>query len=145
MYQWQVNGSDIDGETEQTLTISNVNASDGGTYTCNITNDIGHDSVSTDLYIFPYFTITPINIILNNGTNLTLQCEAEAFPSPEYKWNRECADEESIRENITIDEMDLSFEPVLFGDEGGYFCEAFNFLGTIRSLSAAVTSKYSVP
>ena len=41
-YSWIFSGSVI--ANTPTLTINNVNASNGGDYTCNVTNDAGEDS-----------------------------------------------------------------------------------------------------
>ena len=47
-YRWTFSGSEI--STNQTLTIDNVNASNGGDYTCNVTNDAGYDSDTITVY-----------------------------------------------------------------------------------------------
>ena len=41
-YTWIFSGSEI--SSNQTLTIDNVTASNGGDYICNVTNDAGYDS-----------------------------------------------------------------------------------------------------
>ena len=41
-YTWMFSGSEIG--TSPTLTIDNVTASNGGDYTCIVTNDAGYDS-----------------------------------------------------------------------------------------------------
>ena len=47
-YKWTFSGSEI--STNQTLTIDNVNPSNGGNYTCNVTNDAGYDSDTITVY-----------------------------------------------------------------------------------------------
>jgi len=47
-YQWRHNGEDINGETNNTLTIDNVAKNDGGTYECVVKNEYG-DSVTSNI------------------------------------------------------------------------------------------------
>ena len=47
-YRWTFSGSEI--STNQTLTIDNVNPSNGGDYICIATNDAGYDSDTITVY-----------------------------------------------------------------------------------------------
>ena len=47
-YSWIFSGSVI--ANTPTLTINNVNASNGGDYTCNVTNDAGDDNDTTTVH-----------------------------------------------------------------------------------------------
>ena len=47
-YSWIFSGS-VNANTP-TLTINNVNASNGGNYTCNVTNDAGYESDTITIY-----------------------------------------------------------------------------------------------
>ena len=47
-YAWVFEGNEI--ANTPTLTIDNVNASNGGDYTCNVTNDAGYDSDTITVY-----------------------------------------------------------------------------------------------
>ena len=138
-YQWLFNDRDTDGENSSTLTLTNVYASDGGEYTCVVSNTVGNDSASSTVYIFPYFTIAPEDVESSNGDNATLICEAEAFPDPSYEWSKI---DEITREDVTvIDSTSLSFEPVLFGDEGSYNCNVTSESGIIWS-DAVLSGKF---
>ena len=106
----------------ENLTLANVNASTGGMYTCVVTNAAGNDSDSTFLFIAPYFITEPVDEETTNGSSVTLQCVAEAFPSPDYLWAR--TDGLPIRQELMINSDSLSFDPVIFGDEGDYYCNA---------------------
>ena len=70
----------------ENLTLANVNASTGGMYTCVVTNAAGNNSDSTFLFISPYFITERVDEETTNGSLVTLQCVAEAFPSPDYLW-----------------------------------------------------------
>ena len=47
-YTWIFSGNEI--SNSQTLTIDNVTASNGGDYTCNVTNDAGYDIDTVTVY-----------------------------------------------------------------------------------------------
>ena len=140
-YQWQANDTDIPGETMHTLTLNNVDASTGGMYTCVVTNAAGNDSDSTFLFIAPYFITEPVNEETDNGSSVTLQCVAEAFPSPSYQWAR--TDGAPIRGEIATDESKLIFSPALFGDEGDYYCNASSRDEVERSMDATITGEFT--
>ena len=114
-YQWQVNSSDITGQTSPVLMIPNVEASNGGMYTCVVSNAAGSDDASTFLFVSPYFTTQPVDTLTDYGSSITLLCEAEAFPSPDYQWGR--ADGVPIRGGITNYTNMLIIDFVMFGDE----------------------------
>ena len=131
-YQWLVNSTDISGETSTTLMLSNVNASTGGEYSCVVSNGAGNESARTFVFIFPYFTTQPEDRGGSNGSTLTLICEAEAFPSPQFHWAR--MDGAAIRDGVLgVNFTMLSFSPLMFGDEGSYFCNVTSGSVTIRS------------
>ena len=121
-YQWQANDTDIQGETMEMLTLNDVDASTGGLYTCVVTNAAGNDSASTYVFIAPYFISQPMNEEVTNGSSVTLQCVAEAFPSPSYLWAR--TDGLPVREGLVTTTSLFIFNPVHFGDEGNYSCNA---------------------
>ena len=132
IYQWLVNSTDISRETSTTLMLSNVNASTGGEYSCMVSNSAGNESARTFVFISPYFTTQPEDRGGFNGSTLTLICEAEAFPSPQYHWAR--MDGAAIRDGVLgVHASLLSFSPLMFGDEGSYFCNVTSGSVTIRS------------
>ena len=49
MLQWTKDGVDLPGETLSTLELNQVSATDGGEYTCSITNEEGSDSATVSL------------------------------------------------------------------------------------------------
>jgi hypothetical protein len=121
-YQWMVNGSIITGETSQNLTRSNISADDGGMYTCFASNLAGNDSASTFVFVLPYIVSDPDSQSVSTGSTAVLECDAEAFPQPEYLWLR--ADERNIRSQVSDNGKYLNISSVEYGDEGGYYCNA---------------------
>ena len=138
-YQWQANDTDILGETLAMLTLADVDALTGGLYTCMVTNAAGNDSDTTFVFVAPYFISEPINEETSNGLLVTLQCVAEAFPSPTYLWAR--TDGVPIRGDLLTITSIFVFSPVLFGDEGNYYCNATSRDEVAHSQDVTLTSK----
>ena len=140
-FQWQFEGLDIDGENSDTLLLNNVNASHGGEYTCVVSNRAGNDSDIVSVFISPYFVTQPQDTSGLNGSSLSLTCEAESFPAPAYEWTRQ--DGQIIRDQVMeVDSTILSFNPLLFGDEGSYFCNVTSQGISIQSALSVLTGKY---
>ena len=119
--------------------LTNVQASDGGEYTCVVSNVAGSHVASTYLFVSPYFTVEPVDKLTSYEDSISLPCEAEAFPSVEYQWVR--ADGGSFRESIETNTSMLVIESVMFGDEGDYICLASSLGMTIRSPAITITSR----
>ena len=119
-----------------------MQAVNGSIYTCVVSNAAGSDSSSTFVYISPHFVTQPMSMSVDNGTSIGLLCEVEAFPNPSIQWWR--VDGEPIRDGIVTDTQILFIDPVLFGDEGEYYCNASSLDTIIRSESATITSMFLV-
>ena len=118
--------------------LPNVQASDGGMYTCVVSDAAGSNDASTFLYISPYFNTQPLDLQGSNGSSAVFMCIAESFPSPVYQWHR--VDEEPIREELVTHTSMLVFSPVVFGDEGEYYCSVTSLESTVHSLNATLSS-----
>lgn len=141
-YQWQLDGANITGATSPVLSLPDVQASQGGTYTCIVTNIAGTTSANTLLFIAPNLLNQPASVMVNSGSSATLFCEAEAFPTPTYQWRR--VNGLPFRNGIVTDTVMLTINPVLFGDEGSYYCEVTSGDRTLRSQGAAITGKLTL-
>ena len=144
-YQWQKDGVDLANQTSPLLDVTDVNATDGGVYTCVVTNAAGNESFDSSLYIAPYIVLHPVMDILSaNGSNVTFECEAESFPPPEYVWEMS-GSESNYASTVQSDGQFLNFEPVEFGDEGYYRCLAYISINitnhTAASQAGLLTSK----
>ena len=117
---------------EQTLVLTNINASFGGSYDCLVINDAGYGIDSSILFVVPYFVTHPQNVELEQMQTLTLTCEAEGFPSPSIKWekmNRVTGMFEAISgENSTV----FMINSVAFSDFGMYRCVASNVINDVE-------------
>ena len=136
-YQWQQNGIDLDNETMEILTVSQISATDGGEYTCVVSNAAGNESASTLLNVSPEIVLDPTDVRTSNGTVRMFVCEVEAFPEPQYQWMSASG---TFSENVAgINSSLLVFNPVMFGDEGDYYCMATSNGLTVTSGSATLT------
>ena len=72
--------------TAPDFVINDVNASDGGTYTCIAEDEDGSVNASVVVYVTPYFTAKPADIVTTNGSIAMATCRAEGFPPPDFKW-----------------------------------------------------------
>ena len=144
-YQWQRNGTNLNNETMQTLAFSEITVNDGDEYTCIVSNVAGSDSASTSLFVYPEITLNPVDIMnAINGTVRILVCNAAAFPDPEYQWVR-VSGVFAIGDNVIgINSYTLVFAPVLFGDEGEYFCTATANGRTVQSDTSTLTGTIHV-
>ena len=117
-YQWEKDGTVLDGETSDTLTLVNVNASFGGNYTCTVGNTAGNESASIILHVAPYIVI-PLEeqTLTTDGSYVNITCGADGFPSPTMSWV-DMTNAEVVNTSL------LEFSPVMFGDEGLYRCVA---------------------
>jgi len=140
LFQWQFNGEDIPEETDPMLALYSVNASHGGEYSCLTSNTAGDNSASTFVFISPYFVTTPQNVFAVAFSSQSLTCVAEAFPSPLYEWNKV---ENSIRSDLSgVNNETLTFDLLMFGDEGNYSCNVTSRELSIQSITAVVTSEF---
>ncbi len=137
-YRWQANASYLVGENSSTLMLSNVDASDGGDYTCVVFNSAGNTSATTSVFIMPYFTVQPDDAGSANGSGIILTCQAEAFPSPSYEWIQVGG---SIRSDLSVDSEVLVFNTLLFGDEGDYVCNVTSAETVISSKTVTLSGK----
>ena len=80
--------SNITLSKDPVFAIPSVTFRNGGNYTCFVINEAGFETNSTLLYIRPIFILEPVNVLVTVGQNVTLNCEAESFPSPLYQWQQ---------------------------------------------------------
>ena len=115
-FQWEIEGKVV-GNVNM-LELVDIDASNGGNYTCTVSNTAGNDSASITLYVAPYI-VTPLDeqFPTASGSEVSINCDAAGFPSPTVNWVDMTNMEVS---NTSL----LEFRPVMFGDEGLYRCVA---------------------
>jgi hypothetical protein len=135
-YQWQFNGVSLDNKTLPILRLPNITADSGGEYTCVVSNFHGTDKASTFLFVYPYFLSHPGDVQVSLGSMILLTCDAVGFPNPEYLWTR--VDGRIIRSDVS-DGRVLNITNVLFGDGGGYYCNASGRGMSFQSQGSIIT------
>ena len=63
-------------------------AAGGGEYTCVVVNEAGYDTDNVTLYISPVITTNPAPQYAHPGDTVTISCEADSYPPPNYQWQR---------------------------------------------------------
>jgi len=91
-YQWRFNGTDIPGATSSVLVITNVQITNGGNYTCAVTDDLGTTVTAPATLIplvSPVITQGLIAQTVAAGATVTLSVGASGSPPPfGYEWRR---------------------------------------------------------
>ncbi|XP_028713852.1 mast/stem cell growth factor receptor Kit isoform X2 [Peromyscus leucopus] len=81
---------DFDYERQETLTISSVRVDDSGVFVCYANNTFGSANVTTTLKVVDkgFINIFPVKnttVFVNEGENVDLVVEYEAYPKPEHQ------------------------------------------------------------
>ena len=91
-YQWRFNGVAIAGATSPTLTVTNVQLSSEGDYTCAVTDSIA-TVISSPARLIPLLSPViiqkPADIVIAAGSDFTVSVEVTGNPTPfAYSWRR---------------------------------------------------------
>jgi hypothetical protein len=89
LYQWRFEGFDIFGATNDTLTVTNVQATDAGRYDVVIENDEGSvTSLAAQLSVSlpPSISMQPTNVTVIQGASATFQVTSSGEPPLNYQW-----------------------------------------------------------
>ena len=117
-------------------------AADGGEYTCVVVNEAGYDTDNVTLYVSPNITTNPAPQYAHPGDTVTISCEADSYPPPNYQWqmmNRTGGFDNidgATMPSYTIDDID-------YDDYGMYRCAVTTPIidETIYSEPAQITGK----
>ena len=119
----------------QVLTVSAIDATDGGEYVCVVVNDAGIGIGSSYIYVRPYITEHPMDVEVHYFDKVKLSCDAEAFPEPSLQWQKLGMDnkfEDLMGETNTT----LVYENALLSNSGTYQCVATNTIDRMVYYSA---------
>lgn len=91
-YQWKKDGADIGGATQSTLVLANVQASDAGAYTVQISNAAGNvTSSAANISVSgaaPFIAAQSGSLVLNVGANTNLFVTATGSGPLTYQWRK---------------------------------------------------------
>ena len=107
----------------QSFTLHSINATqNGGQYFCIVINEAGVELNSTLFYIRPVITIQPQDVLTNANVSILLNCLADSFPAPYYKWKKlsmsGMPDEDVAGGNKSM----LILSSIKHEDYGVYYC-----------------------
>ena len=142
LYQWQLNGSDLPGATNATLTLTNVQAVSAGSYSVNITNDYGF-AVSSNAALTinpsaPAITSQPVSQTNAITHSSTFTIRASGSQPLNYQWLFNGSPIPSATGTVLV------LTNLQMSDAGSYSAAIANDYGTNTSSSAYLTVAQSM-
>lgn len=134
-YQWKRAGIDIPGATASSYTIANVQSTDAGSYTVQITNGCGNTSSNSfqlTVNQAPIVTLNPASASLCAGAALSLTAAASGADA--VKWQKDNNDLASTSSPLTIANVTVA-------NAGNYRFVASNACGVSASAVAQIEVK----
>jgi len=136
-YQWRKGTSNVSGATNASLTLSNVQAADAGTYTLVATNSAG-TAISNGAVLTiantsaPAITLQPVSRTVFTGGSVTFNLTATGAPTPTYQWSKDG----TVIPGATAASLTVSSASAT--DAGTYFAVATNAVGTATTAAATL-------
>lgn len=140
-YRWQRNGVNLtegghfSGVTTATLTVSNAEPGDAGSYRCVVSNTDGSvNSASATLTVIdaPQVTAQPAPVLVSAGFPASFSVGAAGRPPLSYQWLHNGAP-------VGTDSSTLTLASVTVGDAGQYRVVVTNVTGVVTSAVAVLT------
>jgi len=140
-YQWVYNGDAILKATNSSLSITNVQETNAGTYSVIITNVAGQVVSSNALLtvnVPPTIAAQPQNTTAIVGSNVTLSVVATGTTPLRYQWRKDGLNVPGATNSI------LNFAMVQTNNAGNYRVVISNVVGSVTSLVAVLTVNVTV-
>ncbi|KAL9952566.1 hypothetical protein ACROYT_G039835 [Oculina patagonica] len=120
------------------LMITDVTSQDEGMYTCVARNILGEmtSSASLSVQIGAVITQKPSSVIVEEGQNVNLVCQATGQPTPTVTWQK--AFSQLPKGKSSVVDGKLTIRNIAKADGGAYACAAKNLLGE-NSATSLVT------
>ncbi len=135
-FQWRKGGTPISGAMGTSYSLSNVQATDAGSYTVVVTNAAGSatsGNVVLTVYVPPAITVQPTGQTLASGASATFSVTATGNPAPTYQWRLNGA-------NISgATGSSYTKSNVQSANVGFYSVVVSNLAGKVTSSEAALT------
>lgn len=144
-YQWQKNGSPINGATGATLNLTNVQGTDSGNYRAVVSNAAGSAASMTAVLnvltgpVAPAITSQPASQTVVTGGSALFGVIATGTAPLSYQWYKDG----SLISGATTSSLSLS--NVQHADEGGYSVVVNNAAGTATSNTATLSVTDQLP
>jgi hypothetical protein len=134
-YQWSMGGTQL--STVSSLTLSNIQTSNGGTYTCVVTDGNGCSSTATATLTVvskpSAGTVSPLSNSVCTGADVTFTVDVTGS-NLTYQWykNTTTLVGQTTTNQYTISNVDIN-------SEGSYSCKITNGAGCTSNMSSAST------
>ncbi len=141
-YQWQFNDNNLPGATSATLTLTNVQTDQAGSYAVLVTNVAGSVTSSNALLtvaVSPVITQQPAGVTINQGASVSFAVAAAGLSPLSYQWQ---FNDTNLTDNARITGSQsnvLTLDSIETGDSGTYQVVVTNAYG-----SAAATATITV-
>jgi hypothetical protein len=136
-YQWKKDGADLSGATTSSLTLTNVQSANQGTYTLVATNTAGSTASSpailtvNPIVTAPVFTLQPIAQTIVSGSSVVFR--AAATDATSVRWQHDGVDVSGATSSMLV------IRGATSADAGGYTMIATNSGGSTTSNRAALS------
>ena len=140
-YRWQFNGTNLTGATNPTLTLTNVQPANSGSYTVVVTNSLSavtSPMATLTVNVPPVIMVPPESQTTNVGANVSFSVTATGTGPLSYQWRRGGVPLSGQTSN------ELVFSAVTTNDAGSYDVVVTNVAGSVTS-SPAATLTVNVP
>lgn len=140
-YRWQRNGVNLvegghfSGVTTDTLTVSNAEPGDAGSYRCVVSNSSGSvNSLQATLTVIdaPVITTQPASVLVSAGFPASFSVSANGRPPLNYQWLRNGSP-------VGANSSTLTLAAAVVGDAGQYQVVVTNITGAVTSSVATLT------
>ncbi|KAM8746417.1 hemicentin-1 isoform 1-T1 [Acanthopagrus schlegelii] len=130
------------------LAIYGTVSEDAGNYMCVATNDAGvvERSVTLTLQSAPTIIVEPVDTVVDAGTTVVLNCQAQGEPTPMVEWSRQGRPLLGNDRFSTLSNGSLRISSAQKEDTAEYECVARNLLGSVLvrvTLTVQVHGGYS--
>jgi subtilase family serine protease len=137
-YQWQFNGANISGATNETYTIPSVAQSNAGNYTVVVANILGSTTSSNAVLTVyvptpPSITTQPTNLTVTVASSAIFNVTANGTPPLDYQWT---FDGTNI---LGATNATLTLTDVQLSEAGTYAVLVTNDYGSVLSSNATLT------
>ncbi len=148
-YQWAKDDTDLPGETEATLSLTNVQLVDAGNYSVTVTNSVGSVTSSAVALVLsgvpPTITTPPVASTVMAGSTATFSVVAGGSPTLTYQWRKGTT---ALTNGGTISGATgatLTITNAQAADAGSYDVVVTNGTGTATSSAATLTVNAAAP
>jgi alpha-tubulin suppressor-like RCC1 family protein len=136
-YQWSFNGTNLDGATNTSLMLTNIQVAQGGDYAVAVSNAYGSitssNAVLTVVTLSPTILIQPTNQTVVAGSNTTFNVTVGGTPPFDYQWSFNGTNlDGATNTSLTLTNVQLA-------QAGNYLVQITNAFGSVMSSNAVLT------